>query len=194
MLYDISAIKKHLAEQLSDKRYQHTERVVEWAIKLAQRYGVDQMTVEVAAYLHDIAKQMTFDDMITLIECDKDEKVDPLFYDMPQIVHATAGACLAKSKFGITDQTILNAIKYHTTGRAGMSDVESIIYIADATENGRDYPKLKEHRAVAKKSLRAALKIISADTICYLITMQKPIHPNTVALYNQMHSSEGAKD
>ncbi len=194
MPYDIGAIKEYLAEKLSDKRYQHTERVVEWAIKLAERYDVDVKTVELAAYLHDIAKQMAFTDMIDLIEQDKEEQIDPLFYDMPQIVHATAGASLARSKFGISDEKVLNAIKYHTTGRAGMSDIEAIIYIADATEKGRDYPKLKMHRAAAKTSLRAALKIISADTICYLIASQKPIHPNTVALYNQMHSSERGLD
>ncbi len=192
MPYDISAIKRYLAENLSAKRYQHTERVVAWALKLAELYDVDLKAVEVAAYLHDVAKQMAFADMIRLIEQDKDEQIDPLFYDMPQIVHATAGACLAKRDFGITDEAVLNAIKYHTTGRAEMSVVEAVIYIADATEKGRNYPKLKAHRAIAKKSLRAALKTISADTICYLIAQQKPIHPNTVALYNQMMISEGA--
>ncbi len=192
MLYDIAAVKKYLTEHLSDKRYRHTERVVEWSIKLAQRYQADVKTVELAAYLHDIAKQMTFDDMIALIKQDKAEAIDPYFYDMPQIVHATAGACLAKAKFGISDKKVLNAIKYHTTGRANMSDIEAIIYIADATEKGRNYPKLKAHRAAAKTSLQVALRIISADTIRYLIDVKRTIHPNTVALYNQMYSNEGA--
>ncbi len=192
MPYNISEIKRYLAENLSIKRYQHTERVVTWALKLAELHDVDVVAVEVSAYLHDVAKQLAFADMITLIEQDKDEAIDPLFAVMPQIVHATAGACLARRDFGITDKTVLNAIKYHTTGRANMSSVEAVIYIADATEKGRNYPKLKAHRAIAKKSLRAALKTVSADTICYLIAQQKPIHPNTLALYNQMMSSEGA--
>ncbi len=187
---DITEIKQFVAARLSKKRYLHTKRVADWADDLAKRHGIDRSAVQLAAYLHDVAKQMTFAEMIDMLKADRDATIDPLFYDMPQIVHAAAGASIARRILAIDDVRIINAICYHTTGRSGMDAVETVIYIADATEAGRDYPKLKEHRALAKRSLSEALRVISGDTICYLIKNNKMIHPNTLALYNSMVKSE----
>ncbi len=186
---DIAEIKRYVATKVSKKRWQHSERVAEWADDLARYHAVDRSAVAVAAYLHDVAKQLTFQEMINLIKADG-VPIDPLFYDMPQIVHAVAGALLAERVFAIDDQRILNAIRYHTTGHPAMGAVEAVIYIADATEKGRDYPKLKAHRRLAKQSLKGALRQISGDTIRYLIAQDKLIHPHTLALYNTLLKDE----
>ncbi len=189
-MFDFNAIARQVAVALSDKRFQHTERVVDWADQLACYHRVDRKAVKLAAYLHDVAKQLTFDQMIDLLT-NSGQPIDPLFYQMPQIVHAWAGAVVARDQFGVIDPLVCDAIRYHTTGRVGMSAVEAIVYIADATESGRAHPQLSAQRALAKQSLNAALLAISSDTIRYLIGAQKMVHPNTVALYNSLLICKG---
>ncbi len=189
MWNDLAYIKGYVASKLSDKRFRHTERVAEWAAALAERHGVERWPVVAAAYLHDVAKQLPFADMIALLKAH--DAVDPLFYDMPQIVHAFAGAQMIVRDLSIDDGRIVEAVKYHTTGHASMGEVATVIYIADATESGRDYPKLAAHRARAMQSLEGALKEICADSMHYLIARNLMIHPYTLDLYNHLVKREG---
>ena len=87
----------------------------------------------------------------------------------PYLLHAKAGYCIAKSKFNIDDQDILNAILNHTTGRPGMSTLEKIIYVADYIEPSRKQASnLSEVRKMAFRDLDQALLKILSDILCYL--------------------------
>ncbi len=189
MTNDIAYIKGYVASKLSDKRLRHTQRVAEWAAVLAERHGIELHPVVLAAYLHDVAKCMPFDEMMAILKAH--DQVDQLFYDMPQIVHAFAGACLIARDLSIDDARVIEAVKYHTTGRAQMGEIATVIYIADATESGRDYPRLSAHRALAMQSLQSALKVICADSIQYLIKRNLMIHPYTLEMYNYLIKREG---
>ncbi len=108
-------LNKYAKEKESDKRYRHSLGVVEYAEKYAERFGADPEKAKIAAIFHD--------------EC-KDEGA---------LVHGPAAAKLLRERFGVEDEDILNAIKYHTVGRAGMSMLERVVKCADLTEPTRSY-------------------------------------------------------
>ena len=109
-------ILKDLRENLSPKRFNHTLGVVETALKLAKRHGIDDEKAVLAALLHDCAKKPG-----------------------RGVIHAAEGAERAAEKYGVTDTDALNAIRWHTTGRAGMSALEKLIYVADCAEPFREF-------------------------------------------------------
>ena len=91
--------------------------------------------------------------------------MDPVLYEQPALTHSFLGAKMAERDFGITDDDILNAIKYHTTGRAGMSLLEKIVYIADCIEPNREYYSgLKEIRELAYVDIDKAMKFALKNT------------------------------
>lgn len=114
----LAAIKPRMPE----KRYIHTIGVMETAIDLAQKYGEDVKKAEIAAILHDIAK---YDDIEWMENIVRDENLDPQLIGWgSELLHGPVGAYIAQSEFGITDDELLNAIRFHTTGRVGMSRLE----------------------------------------------------------------------
>lgn len=114
----LAAIKPRMPE----KRYIHTIGVMETAIDLAQKYGEDVKKAEIAAILHDIAKYEDIEWMENIV---RDENLDPQLIGWgSELLHGPVGAYIAQSEFGITDDELLNAIRFHTTGRVGMSRLE----------------------------------------------------------------------
>ena len=89
-----------------------------------------------------------------------------------------------KKEFQIDDEDILNGIRYHTVGRKGMSQIEKIVYLADAIEEGRDYEGVQEIRELAYKNLDKAILMEANHKIKYLIDIGVVLHPNTVEMRN----------
>ena len=142
--------------------------MVETAQNLASKYGADVDKARVAALLHDIAKPLSADEMIDV--CEKGgEAVTEEELKNVKVLHAKAGAILARDEFHISDQEILDAIRYHTTGRPGMSLLEKIIFIADFIEPGRSKaPNLDRIRKEAGLDLNRCVCMIARDTLQYL--------------------------
>lgn len=171
-------------EQLTEQRYQHTLGVMEIAIKLAQRYGADEKKAELAAIFHDYAKFRPKEEMKHIIE-EQGFPKDLLEYNA-ELWHAPVGAFLVETEAGITDKEILNAIKYHTSGRPGMTLLEKIIYLADYIEPGRHFPGVDEVRELAKQSLDAALIKSIQNTIIFLLKKNQTVYPDTLHTYNYL--------
>jgi len=127
----IDEYKQKLKKTLKPERYEHTLRTVQKAMELCVGTAADRDRVFVAALLHDCAKY------ITPNEKQRAKLIDYLTFD--KVIHAPLGALVARDEYGITDETVLNAIKNHTTGRANMSVEEKIVLLADSIEDGRDY-------------------------------------------------------
>lgn len=169
-------------EKVQDaKRFEHTLGVEYTAAALAMRYGSDIHDARVAGLLHDCAKCLSDEKRLSL--CKKNHiPVTEIERKNPYLLHAKAGAYLAKEKYGITDPDILNAIQSHTTGRKGMSLLEKIIFVADYIEPGRkDTPDLNltEIRRMAFQDLDRALLEILKDTLRYLNASGRDIDPMT---------------
>lgn len=190
---ELHKIKKHLNKILDEKRYEHTLGVAYTAAALAMRYNSDVKKAEIAGLLHDCAKCMENDKKVSIcekhnIEITEAEKKN-LF-----LLHAKVGAYLARKKFHIEDPDILNAIKYHTTGRPGMSLLEKIVYIADYIEPGRNHASnLDEVRKLAFQDLDKAMVVILNDILLHLNKSKKEIDPMTQQSYDYYRNNEVSK-
>jgi predicted HD superfamily hydrolase involved in NAD metabolism len=178
------AALKIVKEQLTEHRYQHTIGVMETAIDLARRYGADEKKAELAAIFHDYAKFRPKDEMKEIILLHGFPK-DLLEYNA-ELWHAPAGTYLVEHEVGIDDPEVLNAVRYHTSGRAGMSLLEKIIYLADYIEPGRHFPGVDEVRALAKENLEQALIKSLQNTILFLMKKNQPVYPDTIHTYNDL--------
>ncbi|MEG0136224.1 MAG: bis(5'-nucleosyl)-tetraphosphatase (symmetrical) YqeK [Cetobacterium sp.] len=182
---DIDYLKNELSKVLSIKRYEHSIRVLETATNLASIYGADISKVQTAAILHDYAKEMN--NTVVRDICNtffKEETKD--YMNVGEILHSFAGVYFAKEKFKIEDSEILNAIKYHTTGRKEMTLIEKIVYISDAIEPKRDYPHVEEIRKLALVNLDDAILFEANRKIEYLVKNGSIIHLNSVDMRNHL--------
>jgi len=170
--------------QLTEHRYQHTLGVMETAISLAKQYGADEKKAELAAIFHDYAKFRPKEEMKEIIQSQGFPQ-DLLDYNA-ELWHAPVGAYLAEKEAGVTDPEVLSAIRYHTSGRPGMSLLERIIYLADYIEPGRQFPGVDEVREMAKESLdRAVIKAVQ-NTIQFLMKKNQTVYPETFYTYNDL--------
>lgn len=171
-----------VSSQMPERRWLHTEGVMSTAIALAKRYGEDPQHAELAAIIHDVAKYWTVESQANYIrEHRLDESI--LAYGK-ELWHAEVGASVAKNQYGVLDYHIINAIRYHTSGRYGMSKLEKIIWLADYIEPGRSFPGVDVARALAEISLEKAILYGLDQTIQFLIEKEKRIYPVTVEARN----------
>lgn len=183
---NIKKIRKSMEKTLDQKRFEHTLGVAYTASSLAMCHDVDLTKAQVAGLLHDCAKCLSDDKKISICKKNKIE-ISNVERRNPYLLHAKAGSCIARNKFKITDEDILNAILNHTTGRPGMSKLEKIIYIADYIEPGRKQaPNLTEVRKLAFQNLDQALLKILSGTLEYLKCTGREIDPMTRQTYEYL--------
>ncbi|SDY86672.1 bis(5'-nucleosyl)-tetraphosphatase (symmetrical) YqeK [Tindallia californiensis] len=181
----IDVIRKKVKLKTTHKRYRHIEGVVTSAIWLANRYGADVYLAEIAALLHDYAKNYTKSELMHL--ADKfNLKLDPILTNAYQLLHGKIAAKMAQEEFGITNQDVLAAIEFHTTGRPDMSKLEQIIYLADFIEPGREYADVDTLRKLSEDSLERAVFTALNNTMIYVLKTNKLLHPNTLDCRNKM--------
>lgn len=182
-LYGIHALREKIRDILGEGRYLHSLGVEEVACDLAYIYGADEMKARIAGILHDSAKKLSDEELKN--ECIKyDIPISEGEKQCPQLLHSKVGAIYAKTKYGVQDEGILNAISYHTTGRPGMSLLEKIIFTADYIEpNRRPIPQLDEIRKLAYEDLDAAVCMILKSTLEYLTSKNTVIDSLTVETY-----------
>lgn len=170
--------------QLPERRFKHTVGVMETAVALAKLYGADEKKAELAAIFHDYAKYRSREEMEKVI-LEENLPRDLLEHNI-ELWHAPVGAVLVEKETGISDEDILNSIRYHTTGRAGMTLLEKIIFLADYIEPGRNFPGVDEVRALARENLDLAMIKALANTISFLLEKKQLIYPDTIHTYNDL--------
>ncbi|TDL82226.1 bis(5'-nucleosyl)-tetraphosphatase (symmetrical) YqeK [Peribacillus frigoritolerans] len=169
-------------EHLTDHRYEHTIGVMETAIALAKQYGADVKKAETAAIFHDYAKFRSKDEMKQIII--EQNMTKELLIHSPELWHAPVGAYLVEKEAGIYDAEVLDAIRYHTSGRENMTLLDKVIYVADYIEPGRIFPGADEVRELAKNDLNKALIVSMKNTILFLLKKNQAIYPETLQSYN----------
>lgn len=177
-------LRKAMEKELSSGRYIHTMGVAYTASCLAMAHGEPMESAMVAGLLHDCAKSMHGSELIAI--CEKAHlNVTAVERSNPTaLLHAKAGAYLAEHKYDVTDWDILNAIRYHTTGRPDMSKLEKIIYIADYIEPGRkQLAGLEMIRRIAYQDLDWTMEHILVNTLAYLRTTDGQVDDMTVKTY-----------
>lgn len=173
-------MKEKLGTLLTDHRYTHSLGVVETAVKMAEHFGVDSEKTEIAALLHDCAKQIPHPEQLDL--CRKyGISLDEVKEKELGLLHAELGAYMAEQEFGVKDPEILDAIRYHTLGREDMSDLEKILYLADIIEpNRKDFEGLSELRDLCFKNLDRALLFGFGLTIAHTNRNGHILHNQTI--------------
>ena len=168
-----------LKKELDAQRYTHTLGVEETARQMALLFGEDPQKAALAGLLHDCAKCMTLTQMVKAAKC---VPLDPVMKESKALMHAVAGMCVAKNVYGVDDPDVLGAIRWHTTGHAGMTRLEKIIYLADMIEPSRKpYPGLEEIRALCWKDLDLAMHTALTMSLEHVVSQGKTLHPDTLA-------------
>ena len=180
MKYSIEEIQKILKKDLKENRYNHTVGVQYTSICLAMKYGYDLELAEVAGLLHDCAKELSGKKLIEICR-ENGEAISETELKSPFLLHGKAGACMARDHFGITNPMILDAIRYHTTGRPNMTLLDKIVFTADYIEPGRKKAEnLKELRQMAFENLDEAVLCILEQTLKYLEACNSEIDSQTI--------------
>lgn len=176
-------IENKLKITLDELRYEHTLGVMYTAGCMAMAHKYDIKKAMLAGLLHDCAKCMSHEERLLLC---KENYVPVTESELKNkaLLHAKAGAILAKIEYDITDEDILHAICIHTTGEPAMNMLDKIIYIADYIEPGRDKaPNLEFVRELAYQNLDACMAQILSDTLFYLNSRGGEIDPTTELTY-----------
>ena len=186
-LYNTHADLKHLPlralrpvalSYLKHKRIPHVLGTEQEAIRLAERYGADVEKARVAALLHDCTKKLDMDEQLALCR-HYGIQLDELERQALKLLHAKTGAAIARDVFGVDDE-VYRAIWWHTTGHAGMTLLEKIMYLADYIEPSRDFPGVDKLRAVCYKDLDEGLLMGLEMTIEEMTSMGNPVHHATI--------------
>ena len=176
---------RKLRSTQKERRYFHTLGVVKEAVRLAPKYGVEVEKAKIAALLHDCAKNFEHDRFLE-IAAEYGVTLEDIAIKEPALIHAFLGAAVAYRDYGVTDKEILDAIYYHTTARANMTNLEKLIYIADMIEPGRTMPQAEELRRMVEENLDDALIYAIDCSIKHVIKKGRIIHPDSIAARNYL--------
>lgn len=174
---NMDSINNYIEKNFSEKRKIHTEGVRTTAIALARQYGENPEKAEIAALFHDLYRGVSEDVLNYYV---KHLELDDKYLNNANLAHGKIAAVVMEREYGITDADILNAVKFHTTGRAGMSLLEKIIYIADAIEPNRKYPGVDEVRERVKTDLDDACLLSLTRTIEYVTGQGNYLDTDTI--------------
>ena len=192
-LYGTHADLRHLTTEqlrpvalsyLKHKRIPHVLGTEQEALRLAERYGVDKEQARVAALLHDCTKKLDTAEQLALCERYGVE-LDELERNALKLMHAKTGAAVAEHVFG-APPAVVEAIRWHTTGKAGMTDLEKVIYLADYIEPNRDFPGVEELRQACYRSLNEGMVMGLSMTVEEMRQRGNPVHKNTLEALEEL--------
>lgn len=176
--------KKILQERLTPKRYHHSLCVADEAVRIAAKYGGDTEKAYIAGLLHDITKNASEEEHLHIFR-EFDIMLNDVEKNAEKLWHAISGAAYIEHILGINDTEIITAVRYHTTARKNMTQLEKILYLADFTSADRDYDDVDIMRQKLEISMQAALQYALSYTINDLVSRDKPLHLDTVEAYNE---------
>ncbi|HJA25104.1 MAG TPA: bis(5'-nucleosyl)-tetraphosphatase (symmetrical) YqeK [Candidatus Fournierella merdigallinarum] len=184
--------EKMVKKALSQKRFTHTVNVKNEAVEMAKRFGASEEKAALAALLHDAAKELPKDELLQILRENAiiagDAENSP-----PPVWHGVAAAILAQTRWGVEDQEVLDAIRYHTTGRPGMTKLDKIIFLSDMISAERDYPEVEELRQLAKQDLDVAVTVALRYNVEWMEACGKTIDPLSRQALDDLEKSVPAR-
>ena len=204
----IKELRGRVASVLSEKRMQHTLAVEKAALAIGRLFFDEEsdelMLIRAAALLHDVTKELTDEEQLAILA---EHSVIPLPEDLASIptIHALTGALIIPERFPeLADERLIDAVRYHTTGREGMSLIEKVIFLADYIDDTRTYPSCVALREEFFSSVsgetdedgrlrcldRAALSSME-NTLSYLEGKNRVIHPLTLKARDDLKARQG---
>lgn len=183
---DFDLINSYLKKKLKEVRYQHTLRVVDMGIILAEKFKYENINkVKLGCYLHDVGKNLGSNKIFEIV-CNEGYKLSPDELKNINIFHGVASMVIARDEFNIRDEEVLNSIKNHVTGVENMSMLDKIVFLADFFEIGRDFNRVNESRneALINFNINKSLFLAYNSIISELLSKNLFIHENTLKARN----------
>ncbi len=174
---EYDSLVKKLKSQLSEERFLHTQGVVLYALKYADKLKLDYNKVFIASLLHDSAKTNLNYDYIY------NKNLVPIDSKNTPVAHAFCGAVVANLEYGIENKEILDAIYCHTTAKPNMSQLAKLIYCADMLEEGRNFDGVEKLREIFDKDFEQGFVACLKQTVDFLKSGNKEIYPLTLDAY-----------
>lgn len=176
---------EEIKKRLNPDRLYHSLNVADEAKKLAKHYGADEQKAFTAGLLHDILKNTPDSELLQYFERNgimltETERASRKTW------HAMAGADFLRRELHVTDEDILSAVRWHTTGRAGMTLLDKVLFVADFISADRDYPGVERMREKAHVSLEDAMLEGLQFTINELVENAWPVHEDSIRAYNEL--------
>jgi len=182
--------KKILKERLNEKRYFHSLCVADEAKRLAEKYGADPEKCYLAGLLHDITKNATKEEHLQIFET-FGIILNVIEINAQKLWHAISGSAYIKNVLLIDDPELIDAVRYHTTAKSGMSLTSKILYLADFTSADRDYDDVDIMRKYVEISINDAMLYALQYSIIDLTRNGKAVHIDTIEAYNEtVHEME----
>lgn len=169
-------MKYKLQSVLTNKRYLHTLGVAQEAVSLAKTHREDATEAEIAGLLHDCAKSIP--NNLKLMLCrEMHIPLNAAMQTNPELTHSFLGAEIAARDYGVIDPVILDAIRYHTTGRPAMGNIEKIVYLADFFEpNRKPFPSMEKMKKLAYADLDEAMIFALEQSLIYIKQKGLSVH------------------
>lgn len=172
---EYSSLVDSISTRLTEKRMEHTKQVVLMAVRLNEQLGLPYDKVFRSALLHDVAKY--------------NPKTETEYNRMKMsgaYAHAFVGAEIAETEFGVKDPEILDAIRFHTTGRANMTKLEKLIFLADYVEETRDFAGVSEIRKLSLADFEKGF-ILAVERQTEFLKDKTDVCPLTRECYDYYH-------
>lgn len=182
-MLSIEEMNLYLKSNLLEKRYIHTLGVADIAKRLAKLNGVSEKKAEIAGLAHDVAKNLSIDKMREMMK-ENNVIISEIEEKNMNLWHSIVAPIEAKDKLGIDDDEILDAIRWHTTGKEDMSTLTKIIYIADMIEPGRNFDGVDEIRRTTFNNLDKGVYFGLTSSIKILLARNLLIDENTIKARN----------
>lgn len=175
-------VYEEVIKRLSEYRVYHSECVAKRCVELAKVYKVDKEAAQLIGIVHDIAKEIPNDEKIKYCE-EHNLSIDEIERENPGLLHGKIGADIAKREFGFSED-LCSAIKYHTTGKANMSLLDKILYVADMTSDDRKFEEKNYIIELGNKNIDECVKYILKIGIAGRIEQDRKIHLNSIIALN----------
>ena len=174
-LYPPDKYCEFVKKTLTQKRLIHTAEVTLTALSKAKEVGLDLEKVRIASLLHDCAKYIDY----------KTVEGFTLPNGVPEpVIHAFLGAYVVEHKLGITDSEIIDAIRYHTSGKPNMSTLAKLVFVADMVEKGRSYQGVETLREYFKGDLDVCFRECLKEEMIHLINKKQYIYKDTIDAFD----------
>lgn len=181
---ELEQIIKIVKNRLSEKRFYHSECVMERAKELAEKFNFDVETAAKVGIAHDIAKEIPDDEKLKYVE-KNNIKIDEIEKENPSLLHAKIGKDIAMKELGFTPE-MGQAIRAHTTGITNMSLLDKILFIADRTSSERGFADIEYLNSLLDESIDKAVLYIIDKKIMLQIDKKATMHPDSIIARNYL--------
>ena len=197
---ELAAAAAAVRANLKEKRWHHTLCVCRQALRLARLYGADERKAVTAALFHDYLKESSEDQLLQIYAEDaiikrthggSEAAAAALRRRAPAAWHGICAAPAVRERFGIVDEEILTAIDCHTCGRAGMSALDKILYLADMTGEDRAFPGVEELRVLVLQDLDTAMIRALHNTIDHVASGGGCVDGESLAALQDLEARKG---